>query len=338
MMTSGAPTMERAIAAATESDGGAPMRASSAERAEPARAPSSFVGINRWIALAAALLLHGAILAALLIQFDWGERAAPPAQEIPVEVVVEQPKPPEPQPQPQPQPSSAPPPQLDLKPAHDAPRAVSEEKTPAGADAKTNGEKSPTPDAPQAGATPAPNEAAKAQASSASPPAPAPAKNDGELQASDAAPALDAPADQTAEAPDSQVKVAAMIGQPLPTWSKGKQYSTFDPVPDVQFGAAAASPVGGGQAPTTYLTIVYGLVMQHLRLTDAIKAESQRLEGAINFSVDGHGDVIQRSVAQPSGSNALDAAALAAVTESAPYPPPPMGLPIALKFTYGGKQ
>ena len=38
-----------------------------------------------------------------------------------------------------------------------------------------------------------------------------------------------------------------MIGQPLPTWSKGKQFSTFEPVPDVEFGDAAASPVGGGR-------------------------------------------------------------------------------------------
>ena len=40
---------------------------------------------------------------------------------------------------------------------------------------------------------------------------------------------------------------------------------------------------------------------------------------------------------QPSGLNALDAAALEAVREAAPYPPPPMGLPVGMKFTYGGK-
>ena len=188
--------MERAIAVATESDGAA-VRASTAERAEPGPAPSSLGGVNGWIALAGAVLLHGAILAALLIQFDWGQRAAPPAQEIPVEIVVEQPKPPEPKPQP----SSAPPPQLDLKPAHDAPRAVSEEKTPLAADATTNGEKAPTPDAPQAGATPPPNEAAKADASSPSPPAAA--KDDGGDQpASDATPSFDAPAAASADAPD----------------------------------------------------------------------------------------------------------------------------------------
>ena len=47
---------------------------------------------------------------------------------------------------------------------------------------------------------------------------------------------------------------------------------------------------------------------------------------------------IQRSVAQPSGSNALDAAALEAVIEAAPYPPLPNDAPYAaIKFTYGGK-
>ena len=128
-----------------------------------------------------------------------------------------------------------------------------------------------------------------------------------------------------------------MIGQPLPTWSKGNQFSTFEPVPDVQFGDAAASPVGGGQAQTTYLTIVYGLIMKHLRMTDEVRAEAEQVVGAISFVVDGHGEILQRSVTQPSGLNALDAAALEAVREAAPYPTPPMGLPVGMKFTYGGK-
>ncbi len=47
--------------------------------------------------------------------------------------------------------------------------------------------------------------------------------------------------------------------------------------------------------------------------------------------------LVQRSVTQPSGSNALDAAALEAVREAAPFPPPPMGMLVWMKFTYGGK-
>lgn len=328
--------MEPKIAAASETNSAAStFRASAAERREPVRASSSLVGVNRWIALAAAVFLHAAILGPLLFNFHFGPSPAPPEEATPVEIVVEQPKPPPPPPPP-PQPA-APRPQLDLKPAYDAPRTASDEKTPLdGADAKTNGEKAPTPAAPQAGAPAPPSQEAKAEP--AAPATPAAAKDDdGEMKASDEPPTLAAPPAAPSDAPASDAKVATMIGQPLPTWSKDKQFSTFEPVPDVQFGASATSPIGGGQAATTYLTIVYGLVMKHLRLPAAVKAESQNVQGVIDFTVDGHGDIVERSVVQPSGSNGLDAAALEAVREAAPYPTPPMGMPIGLKFTYGGK-
>jgi protein TonB len=77
--------------------------------------------------------------------------------------------------------------------------------------------------------------------------------------------------------------------------------------------------------------------MKHLRMTDDLRSEAERVVGAISFVVDGHGYVVQRSVTQPSGLNALDAAALEAVREAAPYPTPPMGMPVGMKFTYGGK-
>ncbi len=94
-------------AVATDPSAAAPaattLSAEPAERVAETRAPSSLVGVNRWIALGAALALHLAILAPIWLQFDWAPRAAPPSEEIPVEIVVEQPKPP---PQPQPSPSS----------------------------------------------------------------------------------------------------------------------------------------------------------------------------------------------------------------------------------------
>ncbi len=77
--------------------------------------------------------------------------------------------------------------------------------------------------------------------------------------------------------------------------------------------------------------------MKHLRLTEALRTGAEQVSGAISFAVDGHGDILQRSVTKPSGLNALDAAALEAVREAAPYPTPPMGMPVGMKFTYGGK-
>ena len=336
-------TMERMTAVASDPSGAtAPIaeafNAKPAERLDSGPAPSSLAGANRWIALAAALLLHTAIFGPLWFGFDWLPKVAPPVEEIPVEVVVEPPPPP-PQPQPQPSPSAEAPPKppIDLEPAHDAPRAAaSDVKTPQyGDDAAKNADKQAPPEEKQAGERTASAEEAKPAEPTAD--RPAAAKDLGDpMQAIDDAQAL-AQAPGTIQSPDSQTKIATMIGQPLPTWSKSKQFSTFDPIPDVQFGASAASPIGGGNAKTTYLTIVYGLIMKHLRMTDTVRASAERAIGSVSFIVDGHGDVIQRSVTQPSGFNALDAAALEAVREAAPYPAPPMGLPVGLKFTYGGK-
>jgi len=332
---------ERMTAVVTDPSAAAPpamrLSAEPAERRERARALSSLSGVNRWIALGAAFLLHVAILGPIWLQFDWAPRPAAPSEEIPVEIVVEQPKPP-PGPTPQP-PSEQALPKLpiDLEPAHDAPRAATEDKTPHdGADPRKNAETKAAPDQPQVGDKSASSDAAKPVEPTSDHQAEAKDDN-GPQKASDDPLALTEPPSTAAVAPDSQVKVATMIGQPLPTWSKGKQFSTFEPVPDVQFGDAAASPIGGGQAQTTYLTVVYGLIMKHLRMTDELRAEAEQVVGAISFAVDGHGDILQRSVIKPSGLNALDAAALEAVREAAPYPTPPMGLPVSMKFTYGGK-
>lgn len=337
-------TMERMTAVVTDpSSAAAPattLRVQPAERLESKGAPSSLVGVNRWIALGAALFLHLAIFIPLWLQFDWRPSAAPPSEEIPVEIVVEQPKPPPPPPpppQPQPSDAAAPKPPIDLEPAHDAPRAATEDKTPReGADSHKNAEKKDAPDQTQAGDKAASSDAAKPVVPTADHQAEAKDDN-GPEKASDDPLAPAEPPSTAAVAPKSQAKVATLIGQPLPTWSKGKQFSTFEPLPDVDFGVAAASPVGGGQAQTTYLTIVYGLIMKHLRMTDQVRAESEQVVGAISFAVDSHGDILQRSVTKPSGLNALDAAALEAVREAAPYPTPPMAMPVGMKFTYGGK-
>ena len=304
-------TMERMTAAATDPSAAAPsattLSAQPAERVAQTRAPSSLTGFNRWVAVGVALVLHLAILGPIWLQFDWAPRPAPP-------------KPP-----------------IDLEPAHDAPRAATADKPPHdGVDPHKNAETKAAPDQPQAGDKAAASDAAKPAEPTADHQAEA-KDDDGPQKASDDPLAFAEPPATASVAPDAQVKVATMIGEPLPTWSKGKQFSTFEPVPDVQFGDAAVSPIGGGQAQTTYLTIVYGLIMKHLRMTDALRAEAEKVVGAISFVVDGHGQVVERSVTQPSGLNPLDAAALEAVREAAPYPTPPMGMPVGLKFTYGGK-
>ena len=334
-------TMERMAAVATDPGAAAPpagtLSAEPAERRERARASSSLTGVNRWIAFGAAVLLHLAILGPIWLQFDWQPREAPPSEEIPVEIVVEQPKPP---PQPQPQPASEPAqpkPPIDLEPAHDAPRGeASDVKTPRyGAVAAKAAEKQVPPDQPQTGDKAASNDAAKSVPPTSD--RQAEAKDDGgpEKANSDASSVAEPPA--TIAAPDSQAKVATMIGQPLPTWSKGAQFSTFEPVPDAHFGGDAASSVGGGDARTTYNAIAVGLIKSHVRMTDTTAAAAKRLRLKIAFIIDGHGDVVDRSLIEPSGSHDFDAALLEAIKEAGPYPTPPMGLPLRLILTYGGE-
>jgi protein TonB len=340
MISIDATAKERMTAVATEPSGAATAPVAAGLSAEPAerlgrgRAPSSFTGFNRWVALAAAFVLHVAILAPLWLQFDRTPITPPPSEAIPIEIVVE---PPQPTPQPSASPEAPPKPPVDLQPAHDAPKAATDDKAEPheGVDAKKNAETAP-PDQPQTGQKqPSSDEAKSAEPT---PDQTADAKPDSEpLKPSDDALAAAAAPPATVKEPDSPPKVALLTGQPMPTWSKDKQYSTFKPIPDVAFGDAAASPIGGGAAQTTYLTVIYGLIMKHLRMTDALRAEAEKVVGAISFVVDGHGQVVERSVTQPSGLNPLDAAALEAVREAAPYPTPPMGMPVGLKFTYGGK-
>ncbi len=126
--------MERMTAVATDPSAAAPpattLSAKPAERVAETRAPSSLSGVNRWVALGAAFLLHVAILAPIWLQFDWAPRPAPASEEIPVEIVVEPPKPPPPPPQPTPE-AAPPKPPIDLSAAYDAPRAAaSDVKTP----------------------------------------------------------------------------------------------------------------------------------------------------------------------------------------------------------------
>ena len=115
----------------------------------------------------------------------------------------------------------------------------------------------------------------------------------------------------------------------------GFQLPKFDSVPDIDFGAAMASPVDGGNARTTYFSILYGLIMPRFHALVSAIPKGPRAEGTVVFGVDGRGRVTQRRVIQASGSRELDAAALEAIAKSSPFPPPPSGFPVELAFTYG---
>ena len=73
-------TMERMTAFATDPSAATPpattLSVEPAERLDRPRS-SSLTGVNRWVALGAALLLHVAILTPIWLQFDWTPRPAP---------------------------------------------------------------------------------------------------------------------------------------------------------------------------------------------------------------------------------------------------------------------
>ncbi len=306
------------------------FRANPAERLlHQRKAPQ---GQGGWrVALLAAGLLYSALLGLLLLdEILWPAEPAQ-VQEIPVEIVVapppEPPPPPpaEPPSQPQPQPETKP---LDEKPAFDAPRQSNNDSDSETADdsAKASPPEATKPPTPQP--EPAkPQEAAKDDPSQSQPAAGAPdgspeAAPDGEMS-----PQKPNPSEQQAEA--EVPKEAHAPDNP--------GFPTFDSVPDLDAGSfAKPAPVAGGKAKATYLSIIYGMIMARVHFPNTPRpAGVSRLEGTIVFSVDAMGGLIDRSIVRSSGSHALDAAAYEAVGKAAPFPKPPTGAPIGLRFTYG---
>ena len=95
------------------------------------------------------------------------------------------------------------------------------------------------------------------------------------------------------------------------------------------------SPVTGGNAKSTYLTTIYGLIVPRLHVPAVAHAYGRKLSGAVSFSVDGRGRLRQRFVSAGSGSVELDEAAMQAVAEAShSFPPPPHGAPVGMTFTY----
>jgi periplasmic protein TonB len=107
-------------------------------------------------------------------------------------------------------------------------------------------------------------------------------------------------------------------------------------VPDVDFGGAAVkSPVTGGDAKASYMSMLYGLVTPRMRVPALAHAYGRRLTGVVAFAVDGRGRLIQRYVVESSGSMELDEAAMQAVSDaSRAFPPPPHKSPIEVRFAY----
>jgi TonB family protein len=309
-----------------------------AEPVERLDAPETLTPAERRgqaLALAAAAALHLLIpISVLILYWLWPPKIPAPVQEIPVEVVVEQPQPPKPKP-PEPKPKEESKPEIE-KPAYDAPAAPTEEKVNRESpDKKT--EAKATPEAP-----PPPNPGASPKADE-----PAPAPHPAEEQKGEAAPPAhdlkpepegELPADQNPKPQDNPAQAAAPAAPPAPPQKApvGEPLPTIEDLPQYQFARSVEkSPVAGGNAETRYLTIVYGMIKAHLHEGPALHIDLASRHGLVDFYVDEGGNLVGRKLVTSSGSPDLDMAVMTAIAAAAPYPAPPNWSPIYLSYNFG---
>jgi protein TonB len=271
-----------------------------------------------------ACLIYALVLTPVIVDGLRRPGAAPAAQEIPVEIVIEPPQ--ENPPREKPPDSLAPKPDLkafDEKPADDAPRASNNEKV-------DDDNSDPLMKSPST---------SEAKPVSAKPDSVAAARQEDELKQPDApsnAQPLEAPQSPTGEfaaenppQPEQQARLEPQIKTPAAAGAE--RFPTFDSVPDVDFGALAkAAPIAGGNAKATYLSIIFGMIAVR---APSIRAKTAR-SGEISFSVDSMGGLIERKIIVSSGSHGRDAEAFEAIRKAAPYPPPPVHMPMDFTLTY----
>jgi periplasmic protein TonB len=289
------------------------------------------------LALIAAAVLHILIPVSFFAYYWLWPRTIPTVeQEIPVEVVVEQPPPPPPKPKP-PEEKPQAPPEPDLeKPAYDAPAAETEEKVNRESpDKKT--EAKATPEAPP---PPTPGASPKADA-------PAPAPHPADEQKGEAAPPAhdlkpepegELPADQNPKPQDNPTEAAAPAAPPAPPQKApvGEPLPTIEDLPQYKFARSVEkSPVAGGDAESRYLTIIYGMIKTHLHEGAELRLDLANKHGMVDFYLDEGGNLVGRKLVASSGSSDLDIAVMNAIAAAAPYPAPPNWSPVSLNYNFG---
>jgi TonB family protein len=286
------------------------------------------------LALFTASALHFLVLALIIYDSRWEPDSAQQETEIPVEIVVEPPPPPSKPPEPEQKKPEPPPPPEYEKPATDAPRAATKENVDRDGPVKPEATPEPQPTPAPASPPPAPtaeqvqrdggSEASKLAAE------PTPDKPDAEIL-----PLHDSTPDKSAE---EQARAENKIEPPTPRrpTAKSQQFPTFAALPDIDFGGAAKqTPIAGGNAKSTYLSIVYAMIVQHLHNPPGRRADLMARHGTIEFIVDALGNLAYRRIGRSSGQPHLDEAALDAVGKASPFPPPPQGHRVGLTFTFG---
>lgn len=307
--------------------------------AEPA--PAAEASRRRfWLILAACLFAHVLILAAILYENNVQPPIAP-VEEIPVELVQEIPQPkvePPPPPQPPKKEEKRQKQKIedDDRVAYDAPRAENKEKIEREAPNPETKAQRQAPPTEQTAETPSPPQKAEAPpiATVIAPPEEAPAK------IADDKPDAE-PLDKATPSPKKKPTEAKspVVSKAPPTKAKKQsvadQLASLAPTPDYKVGSAAKpSPVAGGAAKTTYLSILYGLIMRQMHVPADLQNGHLQADGIVAFYVDERGNLTHQAIYRASGRPDFDAAALNAVRRAAPFPAPPRGDPHSIWFHY----
>ena len=279
----------------------------SVERLFATRAPPTPAARRRFVALlVVCLLIHAGMFFVLVRENGFFPPVVSAAQEIPVEVVIEPPPPDKAEP---PAPKEEPPKvenTLDEKPAVDAPRAANDEKIEREAPDEVSQTPHVAPPTEEVAPRPVPENQPSPPQEAASQAAPEPSAQE---------PAENKPDAEAKAQPEKGAKSVADL------------LAGFEPLPDYKVGSAARpAPVAGGKAKATYLSILYGLIMPHMLIPPRVRGSPSRAEGEVAFNIDGMGKLTYQEVLRSSGLQDLDAAALAAIRQAAPFPTPPSGL------------
>ncbi|MBG0809055.1 TonB family protein [Methylosinus sp. H3A] len=317
------------------------------ENEAPARRPLAPVILSA--------LIHLVVLVALLLEQLLLPRENPAQeQEIPLEVVAEAPQPPpQEQPQPEPEPEKEqpkpeekqkqkpPPPQKlvdDEKPAFDAPRAPNQEKLDREApDQETKSARREPPNEQRA-AKPAPEKSADPQKQQAAAAKPEPATPKAEEDKADAEIVEQAQPQLEARLDDKQGEVEIKASPEPKPKSIADQLASLEPLPDFKLsGSSKTAPVSGGTAKTTYLSVLFGLIMPHMNVPPPLRNKTTPNHGVVVFFIDEGGHLTHQAVYRSSGYPELDNAALAAVRRAAPFPAPPYGHPRGIQFHFDPK-
>ncbi len=295
--------------------------------------------------LVICLLLHAGLVAVLLYRDRSAPEEAPRDEEIPVEVLVEPPPEPEPPPPPPQQQAKEKPPKIkmqdDEKPAFDAPRTTNQETVERDAPDKETQSPRVAPMTKQTAEKPAPE---KQPETTPQQPVAQPEEQSAPQKLADDKPdaeALDKAVPEPPKRPQEQPKEKKTLAEtktppaPAKRQTVADQLAALNSLPDFKIGSLAKpAPVAGGTERTTYLSILFGMIMRQMHFPPGLRERHVLGEGIVSFYVDEAGHLTHQAIYRSSGLPELDAAAINAVRRAAPFPAPPRGDPHAIWFHF----